>query len=134
MANAIYPKFKETILQGGIDMSTADIRSILIDLTDYTYSSTHQFLSSVPAGAREEVSAAMTTKTFTDGVFDADDVTFSGTAGDDVDAIIIYRHTGSDATADLIAYIDTGITGSPATLGGDVTIRWDSGANKIFAL
>ena len=49
-------------------------------------------------------------------------------------ALILYQHTGTDATARLIAYIDTA-TGLPVTPnGGDITIVWDDGPNKIFKL
>ena len=76
----------------------------------------------------------MTTKTTTLGVFDADNITFSSVSGDVSEALIIYRHTGTDSTSELIAYID-GATGLPVTPnGGDITITWDSGANKIFKI
>ena len=131
MADAIYDKFKEQILQAGIDLSTVDVRCAIIDATDYTFAASHEFLDSVPAAAREEASGAMTAKTLTDGTFDAADVVFSATAGDAVDAIIFYVHTGSDATARLIAYVDS-YASFPITLGGDVTFQWAGGG--IFTI
>lgn len=122
MANIIYTPFRQALLEGAVNLLTADIRGILIDTADYTVSAAHQFLSSVPAAAREEVSAAITGKTTTNGTFDSDDVPFSGTAGDGCEAMILYVHTGSDATARLIGYYDTA-AGLPVNLGGDVTIR-----------
>lgn len=131
MADAVYDKFKEQILQAGIDLSTVDVRCALIDATDYTFSQTHEFLSDVPAASREEASGAMTSKTFTNGNFDAANVTFSATAGDACDAVLFYVHTGVDATARLICYIDS-LSGLPVTLGGDVTLNFDaSGIIKI---
>ena len=47
MASAIYPKFKETILQGGVNMSSSTIKVAMVT-SAYTYSATHQFYSSVP--------------------------------------------------------------------------------------
>ena len=46
----------------------------------------------------------------------------------------VYQYTGVDATARLIAYIDsaTGLPFLPS--GGNVAIQWDNGANKIFKL
>ena len=69
------------------------------------------------------------------GVFDAADITYTAvTSGSTAKAIVIYKDTGLSGTSPLLAYIDT-ITGFPlATNGGDITIVWDSGANKIFAL
>ena len=131
MANALYPSFKQALLGADIDMEAVDIRAILIDTADYTYSSAHDFLDDVAAGAREEVSADLASKTIASGVFDAADITFSSTAGDACEALILYVHTGVDATSRLIAYIDTA-GGLPATLGGDVSVRWNAGG--IFAL
>ena len=132
MADFVYKKFKEQILQGNIDMSALDIRCAIIDETDYTPANTHEFLSSIPAAAREEASGAMTTKTFVDGTYDADDVVYSAAAGDAVDGIVFYVHTGSDATARLIAYMDS-YSAFPITLsGGDVTFQWAGGG--IFTI
>jgi hypothetical protein len=134
MANVLYPKFKESVLSGAIDLTANNIKAILVDLADYTYSTGHQFLSDVPAGAREETSGNLASKTVTLGVFDAADITFTAAAGDPCEALIIYKDTGSAATSNLIAFIDTA-SGLPATLnGGDVNITWDNTANKIFAL
>ena len=48
---------------------------------------------------------------------------------------MLFKHTGSDATARLICYIDTA-TGLPFTpaAGQAVAITWDNGSNKIFKL
>ena len=47
MANAIYPLAKKQMLQGGINLSSGNVKVALIDLADYTYSSAHEFLSDV---------------------------------------------------------------------------------------
>ena len=135
MADAIYGLGRKAYLDGSIDMLTDDIRVVLVDAADYTVSiDTHDFLDDVPAGARVAVSGAMTTKTTTLGVFDADDITYSSVSGDVSEALVIYRHTGTDSTSELIAYIDSA-TGLPVTPnGGDITITWDAGANKIFKI
>ena len=135
MANAIYPITKKAFLDGGIDLLTDDIRAILVDGADYTYSAVHDFLDDVPAGARVAVSGAMTSKDTTGGVFDAADVTWTSVTGDISEIIILYRHTGVESTSELILYLDTNVTGIPVTPnGGDITVTWDSGASKIFAI
>ena len=131
MADAIYNKAKEKFLSGAIDLTTDTIKVILVDTADYTFSSTHEFQSDVAAAAQEEISPAMTTKSVTDGTFDADDVTFSGTSGDACEAVIIFKDTGTDTTSPVIAYLDS-LSGLPVTLGGDVTISWD--AAGIFTI
>lgn len=129
MASALYPSFKQLLLGGDIDLASDDIRAIIVDTADYTYSAAHDFLDDVPAGARVAVSSALGSKTITSGVFDAADVTFSAVTGDSVEAIVLYKHTGVDATSSLIAYID-GISVTPN--GGNIVASWH--ASGIFAL
>lgn len=134
MANSLYGKGRQKFLEGSIAWGTDTIKAMLVDTADYTVSiDVDEFLSDVPSAAREETSGALASKTTTLGVADAADVTFTGTTGDTCEAIVIYKDTGSAATSPLIAYIDTA-TGLPVSLGGDVTIRWDNGASKIFKL
>lgn len=135
MANALYDKGREGFLDGSIDWDTDDIRIILVDAADYTVNlATHDNLDDIPSGARVATSGALAGKTKTDGVADANDVVLSSVTGDPCEAIVIYKHTGTESTSRLIAYIDTG-TGLPVTPnGGDITIAWDNGANKIFKL
>ncbi len=136
MANQIYAKAFQQMLSGGINLTSADVRVILVDSGAYTPNlATHEFLSSVPGGARiASTAAGMTNKTVTDGVFDADDITFTSVSGVQSEYLLIYIHTGSDATARLLALIDTA-TGLPATPGGgNITVTWSNGSDKIFAL
>lgn len=131
MANALYPKFKESALQAGVNMSSGTVKVALVDTGAYTYNAAHQFLSSL-AGV---VGTAQTlgSKTFTNGVFDAADATFPTVTGNSVEALVLYVDTGNAATSPLIAYIDTGVTGLPVTPnGGDINVAWN--ASGIFAL
>jgi phage tail sheath gpL-like len=132
VATKLYPKAKKAFLDGEIDLLDNTIKAILVDSADYTYSDTHQYLSSVASGAIVATSGAFSSKTTTDGVFDAGDVTFSSVTGDQFEAVIIYKDTGDSATSNLIAYIDNA-TGLPITpSGGDITLQWD--ANGIFEI
>jgi len=134
MANVLYDPAKTAFLKADLDLDN-DVRVILVDLADYTFSAAHDFLDDVPAGARVAVSGALANKTFTAGVFDADDVTILAVTGDQSEALILYQHTGVDATSRLIAFWDTGVTGFPFTPNGsDVIIAWSNGAAKILAL
>ena len=135
MANALYDKGRQAFLNGGINWLSDDIRVILTDASDYTVSlAEHQNLLDIPVAARVSVSSALGSKTSTNGVADAADVTFPLVTGDKSEALIIYKHTGTESTSTLIAYIDTA-TGLPVTPnGGDITVQWDNGANKLFKL
>lgn len=134
MANALYPLWKEQLLQftTNNNLSAGTVKVALIDTGTYTYSAAHQFYSSATASA---VGTPQTigTKTFTNGVFDGADVTFTAVTGVSVEALIIYIDTGVAGTSPLVAYIDTSVTGLPVTPnGGNITITWN--ASGIFAL
>lgn len=134
MANAIYPKFKEALLDGSanIDVNDGTVKVALIDTADYTYSSAHDFWDDASAGAVGTPQTIGNT-TVTNGLFDGDNVTFSAVTGDPCEALIIFIDTGTPSTSRLVAYIDTGVTGLPVTPNsGDVTITWN--ASGIFQL
>jgi hypothetical protein len=133
MANALYPSFKASLLVGGINLATADIKVVLVDLADYTYSSAHDFLDDVAAGGRVATSGNLASKTTTGGVFDSADPVFTAATGDQAEALILYVDTGSAATSNLIAFLDTGVTGLPVTPNsGDINITVN--ASGWFAL
>ena len=136
MANGLYGKFKELLLGGDIDLAADDLKCVLVDTADYTVNlATDDFLADIAAGGRVATSGNLASKTITLGVFDAADITFSAVTGDVSEALVIYKDTGDADTSPLIAYIDTVSSGLPVTPnGGDITVTWDSGANKIFAL
>jgi hypothetical protein len=134
MANAIYPLWKQEVMQNSTNTSlTGTVKAALVDTGTYTYSAAHQFLSSLTGVVG--TAQTLTTKTFVNGVFDADDVTYTAVSGASAEAIVLYIDTGVAGTSRLVAYIDTGYTNLPVTPnGGNITIAWDNGANKIFAL
>jgi ApbE superfamily uncharacterized protein (UPF0280 family) len=135
MANALYDLGREGFLGGDIAWDTDNIKVVLLDMTDYTPNlATDQFLSDVPVGARVATSSNLTTKTISSGVADAADVVFSSVTGDECEYVGIYQDTGVEASSRLIALIDTA-TGLPVTPnGGDITVQWDNGVDKIFKL
>ena len=145
MANALYDKARESFLSQNpaLDWDTDTIKVTLIDTGNYTVNlSTHQYMNTNTVAAAAKVGSAVTlgSKTVTSGVADAADATFSAVSGATVEAIIIWKDGGgggtsaSGTTDPLIAYIDTA-TGLPVTPnGGDITVQWDNGANKIFKL
>ena len=124
MANALYPKFKEQALQGGVNLASGNIKAALIDLADYTYSAVHEFLSDVPVAARVATSENLASKTFANGVFDSADPSFSAVTGDVSEALIVFLDTGTPSTSRLVGFYDTGVGGLPVTPnGGDININ-----------
>ena len=141
MANALYPKYKQKILDPGtlgttssdaVDLAGDTIKVALVDTGTYTYSGTHEFYSSV-SSAVVGTPQTLASKTVTDGTFDAADVTFTAVSGSSIEALVIYKDTGTNSTSSLIAYIDTVASGLPVTPnGGNISITWN--ASGIFAL
>jgi hypothetical protein len=142
MANALWGPGREGFLAGEIDWDTAVIKASLV--RGYTFSSAHKFVSDVTGagGTLVATSAALASKTVTNGTADAADVTFTAVpAGAAITGIAIFQSSavtgGGDVAATaqrLIAWIDTA-TNLPVTPnGGDVSLAFDSGANRIFTL
>jgi len=134
MPNALYPLWKQQLFSftANNNMSTGTVNVALIDTGTYTYSAAHQFWSSA-SGSVVGTPQVIGTKTFTNGVFDGADVTFTAVTGNSAEALIIYIDTGTAGTSPLVAFIDTGVTGLPVTPnGGNIAITWN--ASGIFAL
>lgn len=134
MSAVVYNKFKEKMLAGTISLSSNTVKAQLIDLNDYTFVATHEFLSDLTTAAPTALigpSATLTSKTFTNGVFDAADVTIPAVTGDAPEAVVLFIDTGSAATSTLIGIFD-GITLNPN--GSDVIVAWNNGATRILSV
>ena len=138
MANALYPKWKEAIIQATANSAlngsgTTGVYCAMVDTGTYTYNAAHEFYSSLSGvvGTDQEIGA---TKTYTNGVFDGANLTYTAVSGATVEALVLYvKNAGANTTWRLVAYIDTGVTGLPVTPnGGDITVTFN--ASGIFAL
>ena len=137
MASAIYPLAKKAFLSGSINLTSDTIKVAVVNTsTDYTYSSSHQYLSSVTAysgtTAQPITSPSVTNGVYSSGVATVTFSAVSASSGKTIGALVIYKDTGTASTSPVIAYVDgfTAITPN----GGSITITWDTGSNKIFAL
>ena len=120
MANALYDTGRNAFLRGDLSWNSHTFKVVLVS-SSYTVNLTsHQYLSSIPSGARIATSSALTTSLPGAGVADASDITFASVTGSQVTQFVIYRDTGSEATSQLVAYFDTA-TNLPITPnGGDI--------------
>lgn len=142
MANALFDPGREGFLDGTIDFDTAVFKIALV--RGYTFSAAHKFVSDVTgaSGVLHVTSAALASKTVTNGVADAADVTFTAvTANASNHSVLLFQSSAVTGGADVaataqrvVAWIDTGTNFPIVPNGGDVTIQWDNGANKIFKL
>lgn len=134
MANALYDSGRQKFLEGAIAILTDTIKAALVRAAYTVNLATHDFWDDVSAQV-QGTPQTLASKTSTAGVFDAADVTYTAVAsGQTVSFVVLYKDTGVAGTSPLIGYIDTA-TGLPvATNGGDISVVWDNGANKIFKL
>ena len=151
MSNALYDFGRNEFLLGNIDWAADNFRLIMFDGNTSSYKhvtnqATDENLDDITSAGRvADNGANMSAKTptaveaeSTGGVADAADVTFATVSQANSqrgDEISIYKYvSGSEATSRLLVNIDTA-TGLPVTPnGGDITVQWDSGTNKIFKL
>ena len=138
MANALYPKWKEALLGAAANSAltgsgTNGLFVALVDTGVYTYNVTHQFYSSLAgiAGTDQEVTAV----TMVNGTVDGNNTSHAAVAaGPTLSALVLYRkNSGANTTWQLVAYLDTGVTGLPITPNGsNIDIAWN--AAGIFTL
>lgn len=133
MANAIYPKWKEAIIQASASSAlngsgATGVYVALVDTGTYTYNAAHQFYSDL-SGVAPITDPEITTKTYTNGVLDGDNVTWPAVPGTvTYEAIVIYiKNAGANTTWRLYSYQDTSITSLPVTSnGGDISCNWNA--------
>ena len=139
MANSVNDFFVEAALESIWNNVGGTVTCTLLT-SAYTYDpAAHDFYDDVTPAARVAAQAMtnpVATITATGTVaLDADDVTFVAVpAGSTVTQIVIWDNTGVESTSRILIHADT-ITNFPfLTSGGDVTVTFSSGVNRIAAL
>lgn len=141
MANSLFDAGREGFLAGEIDWDTAVIKVALV--RGYTFNAAHKFVSDVTAtGTIAATSAALSSKTITAGVAGAANITYTAvTANASNHSLLIFQSSAVTGGADVaataqrvIGWIDTATNLPAVPNGGDITVAWDTGANKIFKL
>lgn len=128
MANALYPTFKQALLNKEHNLDTDTIKASLIDTADESYSATDNTYvagaNGIADASKVAVSGGLANTSIASGVFDSDNFTWTTVTGDQAEAIILWNDTPTTPTADpLIAWYDTGMTGMPVTPnGGDINV------------
>jgi hypothetical protein len=129
MSSQLYPLGKKAILDGDIDLLVDAIKVLGIDTADETYNAADQFHANITGAGIVFTSGALTGKTTTAGVFNANDINVLAITGDTIEALILFKDTGVSATSPLIAWFDIP-TYTPTGVAGDVI--WH--ASGLFAI
>jgi len=105
MSSAVYPKALDAIGKKLIDLTTDDIRVMLLKAA-YTYDPTDEFIADIGANDNGRSAAAIGGRTMASGVLDGSDTSLTATGAVSCDAVLVFLHTGSDATARLLARLE----------------------------
>lgn len=137
MANFIYQKTKQAFLNGGINLSSKELKVLLINSSEYIPNqSLDEYVSDIPASAITARSQAISSVDTNNGILSADNITILNYSGSAFDAVIMYESDTSDSNSRLISYIDTS-SGLPF-LGlnsvESVTIFWSEDSTKILSI
>lgn len=132
MANAFYPKWKQSLLteadaNASLDQTGANAvhAALVVTSGGYVYNAAHQFYTSLTNVVGTD--AEITSPTVANGVYDGNDCVFNSVpAGPAIGAVVLYRkNSGANSTWRLIAYMDTGALGLPITpIGANILITW----------
>jgi hypothetical protein len=146
MANTTYSSFRTSCLSPGVDLLKSNVACAIVTTStgygtgnNYTANTTtDQFFSIIPAGSILSKDVLLSGKTISNGSFSCASVTFPSVVAKSparpIEAIIFYIKNNTDATSNLICYVDT-ISGSPINLspnGGNVTVSF-SGSLVTFS-
>lgn len=133
MADVIYNSFKRDIMNGGIDLDTDTIKVALVTSTYTPDQDAHDNFDDITnevsgtgysAGGASLANKAVTAdNTDNEGVFDADDVTWSSSTITARGAVL-YKSTGTASTSKLICYLDFG--SDKVSTSGNFTIQWNA--------
>lgn len=138
--SALYTSAKNKLLGGvsaggaTMDVDTEVMKLRLVNVTgDYVFSAADTVMT--PVTKYLSTTDQTLTVTVAGGVVDAGDPTYTGVAADGtktVGALVMFKFVTNDAGSFPLAYID----GFTPTLpnGGNITVQFDNGANKIFSL
>lgn len=134
MADVIYNAFKKYIMNGSIDLDTDTIKVMLVTSTYTPDQDAHDFRDDITnevtgtgysAGGATLANKAVTQdNTDNEGVFDADDVSWT-TSTITARGAVLYKARGGASSADeLICYLDFG--SDKVSTAGTFTIAWNA--------
>ena len=128
MASQLYPKGAAHILGAA---TKVDLVADTIKVLFYpgAFSSANEFVSDLTGASIIARSGALSGKTTTSGVFDANDITLTAVSGSAFTHVILYKDTGADATSPLIAIFDVS---SFTPSGSDVSVVFN--ASGLFSI
>lgn len=136
MANFVYGKAKQNILNGNVKFSSNQFK-VLFASTDYIPNeSLDEFVSDIPSSAIKYRTYFLNNISNTLGTIDADDVLVTIPAQTSFNAIILYQMGATDADSLLLFYIDTanGLPYPGSENETQVILEWNNDSVKILSI
>ena len=136
MANFVYKKAKQAILNGQFNFSSNSFRVSFINNSYTPNENSHEFLSDIPSASIAHTSDNIAGITNTLGVIDAGDFNLTISANTAFNAIVFYKVGSNDADSRLLFYIDnsTGLPFSGSSEVVTVIFNWNNDINKILSI
>jgi len=143
MANGLYRKAAQDVLEGKVNLLTDTVKVQLIGWGYPVDFEQHQWLADIAAEFRQVPAVTLTGKSCTHGIFDADDVLFAGVHDTQLPlsaaaCVVLYLDNGTNdpASTPLLAYLDTLDGAWPAVIVGtrDISVGWANSLNRIFRI
>ncbi len=141
MTTGLFDKGREKFLgtTTQINWTSDTIKGVLLSSSITPIIGNHEWLIDLAAHTGSLTAQTLATKTTTNGIADADDITFTSVTNGTVwNCVLLYKETAAGALANspLIAVIGSAsATGLPVTAsGGNISVSWASTTNRIFKL
>jgi len=137
MANTVYAKAKQALLEGDLDLTGQSLKVLFIKKSLYTPNFlTNQYVSDIPPEAIVFRTSDLSGVTAQNGILDATDLLEDSYLGTAFSAILLYQVGTSDSNSRLIFFIDES-EGLPFTGTGEsllLTLQWNNEPGKILSL
>jgi hypothetical protein len=136
MANFVYGKAKQALLNGQINVVANSLKVLLVNSSYVPSANSDEYVSNINSTYIKNRSEATQNVTNTLGTLNADDIMITVHDGSAFNAIVLYQNGTSDSDSRLIAYVDTS-TGLPfagVNFSLPITIVWSNDLSKILSL
>jgi hypothetical protein len=136
MANFIYTKAKEAILNGVFNFNENNFKLLFTNENYLPNRDLDQFVSDVNPSSIVFTSNSLLNISNINGVFDADDVSFIIQSNTSFSSIVLFQFQNTNESSRLLAYIDDALglpfQGSSTSISS--TIIWNDLPGKILSI
>jgi hypothetical protein len=136
MANFVYKKAKEAILNGEFNFSSNNFKILFLKNTYSPNENIHEFVSDIGSSNISYRSPEIQNITNTLGVIDADNLTLSLPANTSFHSIVFYQLGINDSNSRLLFYIDDsdGLPFPGSLQPITVVFNWSNEVSKILSI